>query len=530
MTQKSSIIAKTEVSSGGAIELGLGNGASWHVKGDSHVSSLSALGDNSHVYLSEPQLGENSHVYLTQENDKRKTLVIDELKGKFQLTFVLHTDLKGKNEVGANDRVIIKSADSGSHALYIPSSGEPENGAESSYLVYAPDSVNIQLNEKYHPYQLVDKGLYLYKLTSEKVAVPEEAASLTREAPSYNGHYLILATENPSDPGNTDNPGDSGNTDNPGDSGKPVIPLLSPTAKAVLAMAGMGGQNAMYHNQLSDLRKRLGEVRGMTESNGLWVSASGQRDRFDGFASNGVKQNAYRFNLGLDHKIGSWLVGANFKYLHGTQKTSNPDSHAKGKVNSAGANIYGTWIAENGLYTDIVASFDHYHQKITTSMLDGRGVSGKVNNFGLGLSAEVGKKFGLTKDFFVEPQAQLAYYWIKGKDFSMSNGMKVEQDDFNSLVGRLGVVGGKDFKDAEGNIKGQVFVKGGVKQQFAGKQKLRANSVQFKDELKGTSGYYGLGFEANPNKKVSLYGHVERENGKHYTKEIEVMLGLRYKF
>lgn len=509
LTQKSSISANTSISSGGTIELGLGNGAFWNVVGDSHVSSLTALGND-------------SHVFLTYESDKRNTLVIDELKGESQLTFVLHTDLKGKDAINANDRVVIKSASSGNHAIYIPSSGEAESNVESSYLVYAPDSVSIQLDEKHHTNQLVDKGLYLYKLTSEKVAAPEEAYSLTREAaPSYNGYYLTLAT---------DNPNDSGDTENPGNSGKPVTPLLSPTAKAVLAMAGMGGQNAMYHNQLSDLRKRLGEVRGMTESNGLWVSASGQRDRFDGFASNGVKQNAYRFNLGLDHKIGSWLVGANFKYLHGTQKTSNPDSHAKGKVNSAGANIYGTWIAENGFYTDIVASFDHYHQKITTSMLDGRGVSGKVNNFGLGLSAEVGKKFGLTKDFFVEPQAQLAYYWIKGKDFSMSNGMKVEQDDFNSLVGRLGVVAGKDFKDAEGNTKGQVFVKGGVKQQFAGKQKLRANSVQFKDELKGTSGYYGLGFEANPNKKVSLYGHVERENGKHYTKEIEVMLGLRYKF
>lgn len=509
LTQKSSISANTSISSGGTIELGLGNGAFWNVVGDSHVSSLTALGND-------------SHVFLTYESDKRNTLVIDELKGESQLTFVLYTDLKGKDAINANDRVVIKSASSGNHAIYIPSSGEAESNVESSYLVYAPDSVSIQLDEKHHTNQLVDKGLYLYKLTSEKVAAPEEAYSLTREAaPSYNGYYLTLAT---------DNPNDSGDTENPGNSGKPVTPLLSPTAKAVLAMAGMGGQNAMYHNQLSDLRKRLGEVRGMAESNGLWVSASGQRDRFDGFASNGVKQNAYRFNLGLDHKIGSWLIGANFKYLHGTQKTSNPDSHSKGKVNSAGANIYGTWIAENGLYTDIVASFDHYHQKITTSMLDGRGVSGKVNNFGLGLSAEVGKKFGLTKDFFVEPQAQLAYYWIKGKDFSMSNGMKVEQDDFNSLVGRLGVVAGKDFKDAEGNTKGQVFVKGGVKQQFAGKQKLRANSVQFKDELKGTSGYYGLGFEANPNKKVSLYGHVERENGKHYTKEIEVMLGLRYKF
>ena len=517
LTSKSSITANVNVVTEGTIELGLGNGASWNVKGDSHVTSLTAL-------------GENSHVFLTHESNKRNTLVIDELKGEAPLTFVLHTDLSGKNEVGANDKVVIKSAASGSHALYIPSTGAAEKGQESSYLVYAPVSVDVQLNEKYHANQLVDKGVYLYKLAKEEISAPVEATHLVRsESQTYNGYYLTLATnqDDPNDPGNSDNPG---NTENPGDSEKPAIPLLSPTAKAVLAMAGMGGQNAMYHNQLSDLRKRLGEVRGMTESNGLWVSASGQRDRFDGFASNGVKQNAYRFNLGLDHKIGSWLIGANFKYLHGTQKTSNPDSHAKGKVNSAGANIYGTWIAENGFYTDIVASFDHHHQKITTSMLDGRGVSGKVNNFGLGLSAEVGKKFGLTKDFFVEPQAQLAYYWIKGKDFSMSNGMKVEQDDFNSLVGRLGVVAGKDFKDAEGNTKGQVFVKGGVKQQFAGKQKLRANSVQFKDELKGTSGYYGLGFEANPNKKVSLYGHVERENGKHYTKEIEVMLGLRYKF
>lgn len=506
--------SKITVENGGQVKLGLGNGARWNVRGNSHVTQLNALEGN-------------AYVDLTHERETRNTLVIDNLQGseKSQLTFVLHSDIKGKDAVGANDKVIIKSAGSDTqiHTLHIPSTGEPEGDeTRGSYLVYVPQNVSLMLNETHHPdknvsHRVVDKGLYLYTLASDKdVGTPDEIKTNLRAEDKYDGYYLTLAGFTP------DN--------QQGDDNKPVTPLLSPTAKAVLAMAGMGGQNAMYHNQLSDLRKRLGEVRGMTESNGLWVSASGQRDRFDGFASNGVKQNAYRFNLGLDHKIGSWLIGANFKYLHGTQKTSNPDSHAKGKVNSAGANIYGTWIAENGFYTDIVASFDHYHQKITTSMLDGRGVSGKVNNLGLGLSAEVGKKFGLTKDFFVEPQAQLAYYWIKGKDFSMSNGMKVEQDDFNSLVGRLGVVAGKDFRDAEGNTKGQVFVKGGVKQQFAGKQKLRANSVQFKDELKGTSGYYGLGFEANPNKKVSLYGHVERENGKHYTKEIEVMLGLRYKF
>lgn len=514
-SSNSFLTSNVNYDNGGQVTLGLGNNARWNVRGNSHVTQLNALEGN-------------AYVDLTHESGTRNTLIIDDLQGsgKSQLTFVLHSDIKGKDAVGANDKVIIKSAGSEAqiHTLHIPSTGEPEGDeTRGSYLVYVPQNVSVMLNETHHPdknvsHTVVDKGLYLYTLASDKdVGTPDEIKTNLRAEDKYDGYYLTLAGFTP-------------DNQQGGDDNKPVTPLLSPTAKAVLAMAGMGGQNAMYHNQLSDLRKRLGEVRGMKESNGLWVSASGQRDRFDGFASNGVKQNAYRFNLGLDHKIGSWLFGANFKYLHGTQKTSNPDSHAKGKVNSAGANIYGTWIAENGLYTDIVASFDHYHQKITTSMLDGRGVSGKVNNFGLGLSAEVGKKFGLPKDFFVEPQAQLAYYWIKGKDFSMSNGMKVEQDDFNSLVGRLGVVAGKDFKDAEGNTKGQVFVKGGVKQQFAGKQKLYVNSVRFKDELKGTSGYYGLGFEANPNKKVSLYGHLERENGKHYTKEIEVMLGLRYKF
>ena len=481
-------------SEAGSVAMSLKKGALWCLTSANHLPVDLTL-NGGIVRLDQDNDGNNAELMPNNSKD----LTVENLSGDGGI-FYVRTHLQ---EV-FGDHIHVNNG-AGRHQLLIASSGEEpsQNALHRALITQKEGSLEISLaNQGGH----VDLGTYVYDLVSRTTENGVE-------------WYLDDVSTTPENP-------DSETDPDP----EPEDPKLSPTAKAVLAMAGMGGQNAMYHNQLSDLRKRLGEVRGMTESNGLWVSASGQRDRFDGFASNGVKQNAYRFNLGLDHKIGSWLVGANFKYLHGTQKTSNPDSHAKGKVNSAGANIYGTWIAENGFYTDIVASFDHYHQKITTSMLDGRGVSGKVNNFGLGLSAEVGKKFGLTKDFFVEPQAQLAYYWIKGKDFSMSNGMKVEQDDFNSLVGRLGVVAGKDFKDAEGNTKGQVFVKGGVKQQFAGKQKLRANSVQFKDELKGTSGYYGLGFEANPNKKVSLYGHVERENGKHYTKEIEVMLGLRYKF
>lgn len=513
MSSGSVLTSNISTDDSGVVDLTLGNGASWNVKGDSNVSTLNIQ-------------GENTRVFLNHESYHYNTLVIDELSGDKAATFVLHSELKGKGVDGANDRVIVKSSASGTHALHIPSSGDASDQQNSSYLIYAPSTVDIKLEEKNHPNQMVDKGLYMYTLAKEEVQDPTATANiLTRDvAPTYNGYYLTLADQSNPNPGE-DNPG----SDTP-DVPKPVVPILSPTAKAVLAMAGMGGQNAMFHNQLSDLRKRLGEVRGYDQTAGLWTSVSGQKDRFDGFESNGVKQNAYRFNLGLDYKLGDWLVGGNFKYLRATQKTTESDSHAKGRVNSAGFNLYGTWMNDVGCYADIVASFDHYHQKITTSMLDGTGVKGKVNNIGLGLSAEIGKKFELAHDFFVEPQVQLAYYWIKGKDFEMSNGMKVKQENFNSLNGRLGVVVGKDFKDSAGNRKGQVHFRGGVKQQLVGNQKIYANTVKFEDDLKGTSGYYGLGFEATPNKKFRVYGHIERENGKHYTKEVEVMVGLRYRF
>ncbi len=109
----------------------------------------------------------------------------------------------------------------------------------------------------------------------------------------------------------------------------------------------------------------------------------------------------------------------------------------------------------------------------------------------------------------------------------MSNGIKSNKVT-STAVGCLASSPVKTSKMLKATPAAQVFCKGGVKQQFAGKQKLYANSVQFKDELKGTSGYYGLGFEANPNKKVSLMVSSNGKTASINTKETrEVMLGLR---
>ena len=74
---------------------------------------------------------------------------------------------------------------------------------------------------------------------------------------------------------------------------------LTPSAEAVVAFAGMAAQSALYQNQLSDLRARLGEVRNQNNA-GIWTSVSAQREHFDSFGQIGFVQDTYRFNLGFD--------------------------------------------------------------------------------------------------------------------------------------------------------------------------------------------------------------------------------------
>ena len=94
---------------------------------------------------------------------------------------------------------------------------------------------------------------------------------------------------------------------------------------------------------------------------------------------------------------------------------------------------------------------DWYNHKLRTSMLDGTRVHDDRSSYGLGASLEAGRKLDFAfsnegRDYwFLEPQLQLSYFWVKGGDFHASNGMKIEQKNMDSLTGRAGLVLGKKF-------------------------------------------------------------------------------------
>ena len=137
---------------------------------------------------------------------------------------------------------------------------------------------------------------------------------------------------------------------------------------------------------------------------------------------------------------------------------------------------------------------------------------------------------------WIEPQLQLAYYWLQGKDYKLSNkGIKVHLKNDDSLIGRAGVVIGTKWTYGENHYSidkryVQSYIKGGVKHDFLGNYKVTLNDQVFSKNIGKTTGYYGAGLDWQTGSNTRVYLQVEREHGSNYTKAYEFSIGLKHQF
>ena len=154
------------------------------------------------------------------------------------------------------------------------------------------------------------------------------------------------------------------------------------------------------------------------------------------------------------------------------------------------------------------------------------------DNTTVGLSAEVGHRFDLSQIFYVTPQAELAYGRVFGDDYSGSNGMKVSQDDFDTLIARIGFQAGANFADNRGSI----YLTASVNHDFFGDTEATASKAGAQDQkLKEDLG--GTWFLVWDRRAVQhdgttspFYGSLTRANGSDYQEDYHYSVGARYVF
>ena len=294
------------------------------------------------------------------------------------------------------------------------------------------------------------------------------------------------------------------------------------------SLEAFGNYNAMtlvqWRNEVNHISQRLGDVRDSSTTIGAWARVYGYDSSYDDNVSIDFKANSIQ--AGGDYRINNtWLVGGAFSYTDGEGKFSNGSADSDGYSLAA----YLSGFFDCGAYVDFVGRIGRLSTDIT-AYSDASEFKGSYNNTTFGLSAEVGYHWKLNDTFYVEPQAELAYGFVKGDDFTGANDVRVEQDDFQTLVGRLGARIGASF--AEG--AGTVYAHASVNHDFLGDADYTASlgsvSRDLSVDIGGTWVSYGIGAQFNTTKNLNFYGTLERANGSEYQEDYRYSVGMSYRF
>ena len=492
----------------GDLDLSFGKKAVWEVVSSNQLTkesdgryagNLTKLAlDGAHVYVGSRQgqwnagTGFASSQRVLSQTDAPAELKISHLSGAGD--FYLRTDM----ETDSSDSVLVTDSLSGTYALHVNASGaEPVAVQTKSYLARAEQNVGaaasafaLKGGKNVNGREMIDIGIYDYVLeTSER---------------NDGREWYLARTEG-----------------------------FSPTGEMALGLSGMTSAYAMHMSRLSDLRERLGEIRYGNGTDGLWVRGFTEENRLSGLGGTDFSQNVYGTSFGYDRLLeqdenNKWLLGLRGQISRAHQRVDGPHG-GTGDNRSYGIAAYATWQHTEGWYADTVLSWDWYDQNLKTRMLDGTPVHGAYHTYAGGISQEVGRMFRFDNGLFVEPQLQLSWYWMKGMDFTTSNGMNVDQDDACALTGRAGLVVGKKW-DLDNNRYFQPYLKAGVNHEFMGDQKVTVNGIRFANDLRGTRGYYGAGFDLQFASNARIYAEFEREDGQRASTPWSVGAGLRVEF
>lgn len=326
-------------------------------------------------------------------------------------------------------------------------------------------------------------------------------------------------------------------------------PPVTNEVDQVLSLGTSLTQSLGMLSETEDLRMRMGDVR-YGDSDGFWGRTYSRKDTAHGSFGNGFMQHVHGFHLGADHVIrtdnnASWLVGGVFHYgksdIEGAAEAGGGDA----KIDQYTVKAYATYMNDNGTFADLVLHTGYYDTSITGLDNTGKGnFKADYNNWGYGISAEVGHRFDLgnvLNTWYVEPTAQLTWFHADGKNIRLDTGLEVDQSDADFITGRLGGTFGKVFalgtSDDPTSSYLSVAFKGGMLYQFDGDQSISAHGtdgaiIMVADamDMKGARAYYGLTADWKIDNSWRMYGQLSREEGSGYTKDYDASIGIRYSF
>lgn len=274
-----------------------------------------------------------------------------------------------------------------------------------------------------------------------------------------------------------------------------------------------------WRHENDTLLKRMGELRDADGTVGAWARIYGSEQEY---GAQSVNAKNTTVQVGADYDVGAgWKVGGAFSYTDGSSTFDMGESDS----DMYGVSVYGTWLADNGQFVDLIAKYSRLSNEFTSGTM-----KGDFDNNAFSVAAEYGWHFAMNDLAFVEPSAGVTYGRIMGDDFVAHNGVRVEQDDYDSLIGRLGVRSGFYFPEQKGSIYARVAVLHDFMGDMESTASKDGNVAYLKDELGDTWVEYGIGANFNLTNTTYTFVDLEKTTGGDVKENWRWNIGLRTVF
>ena len=285
------------------------------------------------------------------------------------------------------------------------------------------------------------------------------------------------------------------------------------TFKAVNAAA-----IAAWRDEIAYTNQRLNFLRDNDHPYGVWAQVYGGRSNFDDADLN---LNATTVQVGFDTSLNGWITGVAAAYMQGDADMKKGSAD----VDSYTFALYTERRFDNGFF---VNGMTRYGRLSTDASVDNMTASYDNNAFSIG--ANGGYRFTFAKYGFVEPSIGLQYAFVKGDDFTSSNGVKVEQDDYNAVIGDVGTRVGFNFADDMGKLYARVYLNHDFDGDLDGKAYNEKAASAMEVDMGGTWVTYGIGTQLNFTDNFTLFANFDRSTGNEVDTDYMLNAGMRYTF
>mgnify|MGYP000288273385 CR=1 FL=1 len=272
-----------------------------------------------------------------------------------------------------------------------------------------------------------------------------------------------------------------------------------------------------WRDEVAYTNQRMEFLRDNSHAYGAWAQVYGGESKYEDKA----ELTTTTVQVGADMTIGDWVAGAAFSYMTGEADLLRGDADTDAYTLS----LYAERNFDSGIFVNGLARYGRLSTDATAGNMDA-----SYDNNAFSLGGNVGYRFTFAEQAFVEPNFGLQYAYVMGDDYKASNGVKVEQDDFDALIASLGARVGFNFP----NNAGKLFARASVNHDFLGEiDGTAGNGKAVQDmyvDLGGTWVTYGVGTQFNITDNLSVWGNVDRTTGGEVSTNYMMNAGLRYVF